>query len=175
MLTVTVVISVFSRCSESDKKAETPGNIDTLTIAVIPKGTIHEFWKSVHAGAQKASREMGVEIIWKGSIREDDREEQLQIVESFIAQNVNAIVLAPLDDRSLVMPVLEAKRQGIPTVVFDSALQGDHHISFVATDNYKGGVLAAERVGELLKGSGKIILSDNMTNHCGCNETHDKG
>ena len=158
MLVATVIFSHFSGCGNSEKKAETPGSIDTITIAVIPKGTIHEFWKSVHAGALKASREMGVEIIWKGSIREDDREEQLQIVESFIAQNVSAIVLAPLDDRSLVMPVLEAKRQGIPTVVFDSALQDDHHISFVATDNYKGGVLAAERAGELLNGSGKLIV-----------------
>jgi len=127
-------------------------------IAVVPKGTMHEFWKSVHAGALQAGRDEGVEIIWKGSLREDDREEQLQIVETFIASGVDALVLAPLDDRSLVAAVAGAKRAGIPTVVIDSALEGDDHVSFVATDNYRGGVLAAELVGRLLDGAGKIVV-----------------
>jgi len=130
-----------------------------LQIAVIPKGTTHEFWKSIHAGAIKAQRELGdVEIIWKGPLKEDDREEQLQIVETFISSRVDAIVLAPLDDRSLVRPVMDAKEQGIPTVVIDSDLQGDAHVAFVATDNYRGGTLAAERIGELMNGSGKLIV-----------------
>ena len=130
----------------------------TITVAVIPKGTIHEFWKSIHAGAIKAARETGVNIIWKGPLREDEREEQLQVVETFIAGKVDAIVLAPLDDRSLVLPVREAQRMGIPTVVIDSNLTGDSHVSFVATDNYNGGALAAQRVGELLNGRGNIIV-----------------
>ena len=71
-------------------------------IAVIPKGTTHEFWKSVHAGANKAGKELGVEIIWKGPLREDDRDEQIQVVENFVGQGVDAIVLAPLDDTALV-------------------------------------------------------------------------
>ena len=152
-------VLVFSSCGDSGEKGDTTNNSKKLTIAVIPKGTTHEFWKSIHAGAIKASREMGdVEIFWKGPLKEDDREEQLQIIETFIARRVNAIVLAPLDDRSLVRPVHEAKDQGIPTIVIDSGLQGDEHISFIATDNYKGGVLAAERIGELLGGSGTLIM-----------------
>lgn len=140
-------------------KTESDKGSGKLQVAVIPKGTTHEFWKSIHAGAIKASRELGdVEIIWKGPLKEDDREEQLQIVETFISSKVDALVLAPLDDRSLARPVGEAKAQNIPTVVIDSDLQGDAQISFVATNNYKGGVLAAERIGELLKGSGKLIV-----------------
>ncbi len=127
-------------------------------IAVIPKGTMHEFWKSVHAGAVKAGRDENVDIIWKGPLREDDREEQLQIVETFISSAVDALVLAPLDDRSLVMPVREATRAGIPTVVIDSALEGDNFVSFVATDNYRGGVLAAELVARLLDGAGNVVV-----------------
>lgn len=145
-------------CGGSNRDTDTSTQRENITIAVIPKGTIHEFWKSIHAGAIKASRETGVEIIWKGSLNENDREEQLQIVETFIARKVSAIVLAPLDDRSLVMPVSEAKRLGIPTVVIDSDLQGDSHVSFVATNNYKGGVIAAERVAVLLGGKGKLIV-----------------
>ncbi|HEY7512254.1 MAG TPA: substrate-binding domain-containing protein [Vicinamibacteria bacterium] len=134
-----------------------------LTIAVIPKGTTHEFWKSIHAGARKAAGELSrdgrtVEIIWKGPLREDDREQQVQVVESFTSQGVSGIVLAPLDANALVRPVQEAKRLGIPTVIFDSGLASDEIVSYVATDNYKGGELAAERLGKLLGGKGKALL-----------------
>ena len=134
-----------------------------LTIAVIPKGTTHEFWKSIHAGSIKAARELSspeaqVEIIWKGPLREDDREQQIQVVEGFSSQGVNGIVLAPLDNRALVRPVEEAKRAGVPTVIIDSALESDQIASFVATDNRKGGMLAAERMGQLLNGKGKVLL-----------------
>ncbi|MFC1551236.1 substrate-binding domain-containing protein [Candidatus Latescibacterota bacterium] len=145
-------------CGSSGKNSDDTETSKKITIAVIPKGTTHEFWKSVHAGALKASGETGVEIIWKGSLREDDREDQIQIIESFISSRVDAIVLAPLDDRSMVLPVREAKNQGIPTVIIDSGIQEDYHISFVATDNYRGGVLAAEHLGKIMDGTGKVIV-----------------
>jgi ABC-type sugar transport system, periplasmic component len=134
-----------------------------LTIAVIPKGTTHEFWKSIHAGSNKAAAELTsqgtqVEVIWKGPLREDDREQQIQVVEGFTTQGVNGIVLAPLDDRALVRPVEDAKRATVPTVIIDSGLKTDSIVSFVATDNRKGGSLAADRLGELLNGKGKVLL-----------------
>ena len=133
------------------------------TIAVVPKGTTHEFWKTIHAGAVKAARELSqqgtqVEVIWKGPLREDDREQQIQVVEAFTSQGVNGLVLAPLDDRALVRPVEEAQRANLPTVIIDSGLASDRIVSFVATDNGKGGELAAERLGTLLQGKGKVIL-----------------
>src|SRR5437667_9852902 len=138
-------------------------NAKKLTIAVIPKGTSHEFWKSIHAGAIKAQRQLStngapVEIIWKGPLREDDGEQQIQVVEGFTSQGVNGLVLAPLDNRALARPVEEAKMAGVPTVIIDSALDSNSIVSFVATDNRKGGMLAADRLGELLSGKGKVIL-----------------
>lgn len=129
-----------------------------LRLAVIPMGTTHEFWKAIHAGAKKAADELGAEIIWKGPLKEDDRNDQIQIVETMINAGVDAIVLTPLDDRALMPPVAEAKARGIPTVIFNTALAGSDFISYIATDNWKGGVLAAERVGALLQGKGKLIL-----------------
>jgi ribose transport system substrate-binding protein len=140
-----------------------PGGSKKFTIAVIPKGTTHEFWKSIHAGANKAAQELSlqgtpVEVIWKGPLREDDREQQIQVVEGFTTQGVNGIVLAPLDDRALVRPVEDAKRASVPTVIIDSGLQTDAILSFVATDNRKGGALAADRMGQLLNGKGKVLV-----------------
>jgi ribose transport system substrate-binding protein len=129
-----------------------------LRIAVIPIGTTHEFWKAVHAGALTAARELGVEIIWKGPLKEDDRNEQIQIVETLAGSGVDAIVLSPLDDRALIRPVAEARRSGIPTVVFNSALQGQEHAAFIATDNFLGGTLAAREVGRRTGGRGRLIM-----------------
>lgn len=131
---------------------------DSLSIAVIPMGTTHEYWKSIHAGAIKASRELDVKIVWKGPQREDDRSQQIAVVEDMISLGVDGIVIAPLDRTGLRKPVAEAKQAGIPTVVIDSGLEGDEHISLVATDNRKGGVLGAQRLAEILDGQGKIIL-----------------
>ncbi|HJT67977.1 MAG TPA: substrate-binding domain-containing protein [Pyrinomonadaceae bacterium] len=145
-------------------RAEAPvANKKKMTIAVIPKGTTHEFWKSIHAGSLKAASELSsqgtdVEVIWNGPLREDDREQQIQLVEGFAAQGVNGMVLAPLDDRALVRPVSDAKRAGVPTVIIDSGLQSSDFVSFVATDNRKGGLLAADRMGQLLNGKGKVIV-----------------
>src|SRR6266700_2772644 len=111
----------------------------TYTIAVIPKGTTHEFWKSIHAGAMKAQRELAakgtkVEVIWKGPLREDDRDQQIQVVENFTGRHVSGIVLAPLASQALVGPVASAVQSGVPVVVMDSGLKSDKYLSFVATD-----------------------------------------
>jgi ribose transport system substrate-binding protein len=159
-----VFLSFFAVAAVSCTRAEAPvANKKKITIAVIPKGTTHEFWKSIHAGSNKAANELSsqgtdVEVIWKGPLREDDREQQIQVVEGFAAQGVNGIVLAPLDDRALVRPVSDAKRAGVPTVIIDSGLQSPDIVSFVATDNRKGGSLAADRMGQLLNGKGKVLV-----------------
>jgi len=128
-------------------------------VIVIPKGTTHEFWKTIHAGTLKAAEELGnVEIIWQGPQKEDDRVQQIQLMQSAIAAGVDGIVLAPLDARALVQPVEAAVAKGIPVVIFDSGLETDKMVSYIATNNYNGGVLAAKRLGEVLKGEGKIVL-----------------
>src|SRR5437588_1767192 len=116
-----------------------PPNTGSMTIAVIPKGTSHVFWQSIHAGAEKAARELGATIIWRGPLREDDRDSQVSEVEGFVSRGVSGIVLAPLDEAALVQPVNEAVSHKIPVVIFDSGLKGDNYVSFVATDNLKGG------------------------------------
>lgn len=128
------------------------------TIAVIPKATSHVYWQSIHAGAEKAARELGVSIIWRGPLREDDRSAQVSEVEGFVSRGVAGIVLAPLDDSALVAPVDSAVARGIPVVIIDSALKGQSHVSFVATDNLEGGRLAGEGLASMLPAGGKVVL-----------------
>jgi ribose transport system substrate-binding protein len=147
-------------CNEEESSGGTTGesSSERRVVAVIPKGTTHEFWKSIHAGANKAGRELDVEILWQGPLREDDRAEQVRVVEDMISRGVAGIVLAPLDDTALVPAATEAAAEHIPIVIIDSGIQWDGRVSFVATDNRRAGGLGAERLGEVLGGQGKVIL-----------------
>ena len=128
-------------------------------IMVIPKGTTHQFWLTLHAGAAKAVDELGnVELTFQGPEKESDRNRQIDLVQTAIGAGYHGIVLAPLDSTALVGPVEEAVAKGIGVVIIDSALASDKPAAFVATDNYHGGVLGARRLGGLLGGKGKIIL-----------------
>jgi ribose transport system substrate-binding protein len=149
-------------CSKSDSSSSSSNSGGgKLRIAVIPKGTTHVFWKTVEAGAKKAGDELGVEVIWKGPLKEDDRAEEIKVVEQFTSEGVNGIVLAPLDREALASPVQAAMEKKIPVVIFDSALAGEpgkDFVSFVATNNRKGGQMAGEQLVKLLGGKGKVVL-----------------
>jgi ribose transport system substrate-binding protein len=127
-------------------------------IAVIPKGVSHFFWQNVHAGAEAAGKETGVEIIWKGPAQETDYAGQINIVEDAINQRVSGIVLAPSHRDALVPIVERAQREGIPVTIFDSGIGTEQYTSYVATDNRLGGVLAAERLAEKLAGNGRVAI-----------------
>lgn len=150
-LRLTFLAAVLAGCGRES-------GTNQIQIAVIPKGTTHQFWKSIHAGANKAASELGVEVIWQGPQREDDRQMQIQVVQNFISRGISAIVLAPLDSRALVPHVEAAVKRDIPVVIIDSGLESDVQSSFVATNNREGGRLCAQRLVEILDGKGKVIM-----------------
>jgi len=160
LLILAAVLALVGGCT---KKESAAAAAKSFTIAVVPQGSTHEFWKAIHAGALKGARDAAaqhhdVKIIWKAPLREDDREQQVQVVEGFLTQGINGIVLAPFDKHALVRPVEDAARAGIPTVVVDSALDSNDAVSFVASDNHHGGELAGDEMARLLGGKGKVLL-----------------
>jgi len=140
--------------------ANKPAAEKPLQIAMIPKGTTHIFWKSVHFGAEQAAKELGVEVQWRGPQKESDRDQQVSVLQGFVNKQVDGICLAPLDADALVRPVRESGRGGIPVVIFDSGLNApkEDFTSFVATDNFRGGQLAGEAMAKELGGQGNVIL-----------------
>jgi len=130
----------------------------TRTIAVIPKGVSNFFWQSVKAGADAAGKETGVKIYWKGPDKEMDISAQINVVEDAITRRVDGILLAPAHRDSLVSVVERAQREGIPVTIFDSGIGMENYVSYVATDNLQGGVMAAERMAEKLGGKGKVAV-----------------
>lgn len=150
----------FVGCGGASSEAPSAGGTKKLRIAVIPKGTSHDFWYSVRAGVERADAELeDVEVTWKGPVSEGDTSDQIKIIESFVADGYDGICLAPLDARALRQPVEAAMAEKVPVLIFDSALEDDSGIvSYVATNNYRGGEVAGRRLAELLGGQGKVIL-----------------
>ena len=149
-----VSLLLFSFCG-NDQRGE-----DKPIISVIPKGSTHIFWQSIHAGALKAASELDVEINWIGPEKEDDRQQQIALIDNQVMNQVAGIVVAPIDDMALRRPVHAAVERGVPVVIIDSDLKDSETVytSYIATDNYEGGQIAAREIGKLLNGSGKVIV-----------------
>jgi ribose transport system substrate-binding protein len=128
------------------------------TIAVIPKASADIFWQSVHAGAVKGSWDSQVDMVWEGPPNETDIATEMQIVETMINRRVDAICLAPSDKSAFKIVVDRAVKAGIPVIIYDSGMDSENYRTFVATDNYLGGEMGAERLGQRMKGKGKIVM-----------------
>jgi len=125
---------------------------------VIPKATAHLFFVSVHEGVDRAAKEFNLDVIWNGPSDETDHTRQIQIVDSMIAQSVAGIAISATDERALVAPLERASLAGIPIVIFDSAVAVDNYISFIATDNFGAGCLAARNLAQLVAGKGDVAM-----------------
>jgi ribose transport system substrate-binding protein len=135
----------------------------TVVLAVVLKGSQHQYWKSVTAGTAEAERDlqlqgMRVRLIRRSPLRDDGHEEQLRILENVLQQGVQGLILAPCSPVALAAPVEAAARVGIPTVVIDSRLQSANVVSFIGTDNGKAGMLAADHMGRILRGKGRVLV-----------------
>jgi ribose transport system substrate-binding protein len=106
----------------------------------------------------KAGREFGFDVEWNAPTLEVDASRQIEIVESMVNRRLAGIVLAPVDRKALVSVVERAAKQGTPVSIFDSAIDTDMKISYVATNNMEGGRVAARRLGEVLGGKGKVAV-----------------
>ncbi len=134
------------------------GRQGAYRIGVVPKETASQYWKGVRNGAEQAARDEGIIVLWNGPEVETDCERQIQIVEDMMTQKVDGIILAPSNRKALVPTVEKVVARRIPCVIVDSGVETDKYLSYMATDNYKGGVLAARRMGEILAGKGKILV-----------------
>ena len=169
LVTSAFVVAFLAGCGgDAGEPAAEGGDASeaAIRIAVVPKGTTHEYWRSVQAGALAATRDLNesgvaVEMVFRGPDREDDREQQIALLENLQSGGFDAIVLAPLDQQALVAPVRRIRESGRPVVVIDSGLEGEpgtDYESFIATDNFLAGRLAGEHVAKALDGVGRVLL-----------------
>lgn len=137
-----------SACGRSNKKV----------IGVIPKATSHMFFVSVHAGVDQAAKDLKVDVLWNGPQNETDFARQIEIVDSMIAQQVSAIAISATDERALVAPLERAIKAGIPVTIFDSGVNIDDYVSFIATGNFEAGCTAARTLAGFLQGRTDVAM-----------------
>ncbi len=153
-----VGVALVAACRRREPRPAAAGRGERPLYAVIPKGQAHIFWQTVHAGAAAAAREAGVDIDWNGPAVESDFSRQIAITDDFINRHVDGILLAPTDQKALVPAIHRAQQAGIPVSIFDSGASTNDYVSFVATDNYGGGVMAARRLAEILGKHGNVAM-----------------
>jgi ribose transport system substrate-binding protein len=128
------------------------------TIAVVPKATSHLFWVSVQAGAMAAGQKLDVDVLWNGPPTETDYARQVQIVDSMIARQVDGLAVAAQDRTTLNGALDRAAASHIPVTVFDSGVDSTNYLTFLATNNFQAGQMAARKLASLLNGKGKIAM-----------------
>lgn len=138
----------FTACNTSRKKV----------IGVVPKGTSHLFWVSVELGVKAAGRDLDVDVLWNGPATETEYSRQIVIVDSMIARHVDGLAIAAQDRTGLDATLNRAAEAGIPVTIFDSGVDSTNYMTFVATNNYEAGQMAARKLAELLHGNGKIAV-----------------
>ncbi len=147
---ILLIIIFYSDCS--NKKSQ------KLNILVTPQSVVASFWITVKAGADSAGKELDVNIFWKGPPTEADVNNQISILEDYINQRVDAIVLAALDSKALIPVVKQAVSKNIPVILIDSGIDSEVPLSFIATDNILGANMAARTLAKLIGGKGKVAL-----------------
>jgi ribose transport system substrate-binding protein len=129
-----------------------------IYIPVISKGFQHQFWQAVKLGAEKAGRDYKVVVTFEGPETEAMVDKQMDMLQTDLGKNPSAIVFAALDSKAAIPLLQQAKNRKIPIIAFDSGVDSDIPVTTAATDNIAAAALAADKMAELIGGSGKVGL-----------------
>lgn len=127
-------------------------------IAVISKGSQHQFWRTVEQGARDAGEELGVKISYEAPEDETQIDVQIKMMEKAIKEKADAIVLGPLDTEKLNDVVDEAVEAGIPVITLDSDITTKSRVATIGTSNESAGAIAARNAAEQMGGKGKVAI-----------------
>lgn len=139
--------------SETEAEGETAAEGEK-TIYVIVKVLGNQYWSVLQAGAEKAGKDLGCNVVIIGTALESDIEGQLTLLQNAVSAQADAIVIAPLDSVSLDAPITEAYNSGTPVVLVDTVINSDNYSAALLTDNVQAGRVAAEELLNRMKESG---------------------
>lgn len=160
---IAVMALTLAACGDDDGATTDPagdvaGDGDTPYVALVSKGFQHQFWQAVLEGAEQAADEFGVEITFEGPDSESEVAQQIDMLQTAMDRNPDALGFAALDSQAAAPLMGEADSRGIPVIAFDSGVDSDVPLTTAATDNRAAAALAAEKMVELIGGEGQIAL-----------------
>ncbi|WP_226577441.1 ABC transporter substrate-binding protein [Acuticoccus sediminis] len=141
---------------------------DTIYVPLISKGFQHQFWQAVKAGADQAAAELGVSVTFEGPDNEGQVDRQIDMLAAALAKEPKAVGFAALDSQAAIPLLRQAQSNGIPIIAFDSGVDSDIPITTAATDNIAAAALAADKMAELIGGSGQVaVVAHDQTSRTG--------
>jgi ribose transport system substrate-binding protein len=162
---VGAVALTLAACGSSDSASETEVTEEVVAtdgaapyVAIVSKGFQHQFWQAVQKGAEDTAGSLGVEFTYEGPENESQVDKQMEQLEAALAKNPSAICFAALDSKAAIPLLEKAKAAGIPVIAFDSGVDSDIPITTAATDSVASAALAADKMVELIGGSGKVVI-----------------
>lgn len=169
VLSLFLVLVVLTGCAAATPAATTePAAGEKPYIPVISKGFQHQFWQAVRAGSEQAAKDFNVDITFEGPESEAQVDKQYEMIQAALAKNPAALCLAAVDSKAMIPLLEEAKAKGIPVIGFDSGVDSDIPLSTATTDNIAAAGLAADKMAELIGGSGKVaVLVHDQTSRTG--------
>lgn len=167
-----LVIAALAACGGTTSPTAAPPTAAQPTakmyIPVISKGFQHQFWQAVRQGSEQAAKDLGVEITFEGPENESQVDKQMEMLQADLNKKPSAICFAALDSKAAIPLLQKAKDAGIPVVGFDSGVDSDIPVSTAATDNIAAAGVAADKMAELIGGSGKVaIIVHDQTSQTG--------
>ena len=161
---------LLSGCGKSDDKTAGAPAAAKPKIALVMKSLANEFFSTMADGAKKhqAANSARYDLVVNGIKNETDLAEQANLVEQMVAQQVNAIVIAPADSKALVSVLKRAKDAGILVINIDNKLDSDVlqqanlKIPFVGPDNRAGAKKVGEALAKQLKAGDKVAIIEGI-------------
>jgi ribose transport system substrate-binding protein len=168
---VLVILAVILACPGCNRGSTSkPGG--TPRIALVLKTLNSPFFNDMQRGAQEAASRLGVNLIVQAAEREVDVDRQMQIVENLLQTGIQALCLTPAGSRELVPAVLKANQAKVPVVIVDTRLDpvasqeaGVRPASFIGSDNYEGGRIAARFIVEQSDGKANVAVLEGIPGH----------
>jgi ribose transport system substrate-binding protein len=170
LLSMLIIALLVSACGgAAQPAAEEPAEPAAKPyIPVISKGFQHQFWQAVRQGSEKAAKDFNVEITFEGPETEAQVDKQMEMLQTAIDKKPAAICFAAVDSKAAIPLLEKAKAAGIPIIGFDSGVDSDIPVTTASTNNVAAAALAADKMVELIGGSGEVaIIAHDQTSRTG--------
>lgn len=170
LVILAVAVAAAASCNRGSGTTESAGA--KPRVALVLKTLNSPFFNDMQRGAQAAADKLGVDLVVQAAEREIDVERQMQIVENLIQSGVKALALTPSGSKEVVPAVVKANRANIPVVIVDTRLDptaateaGAKAASFIGSDNYDGGRIAAKYVVDATAGKANVAVLEGIPGH----------
>jgi ribose transport system substrate-binding protein len=168
MAIVVAACSSGSTSSSAAPAASSAGGGAKPYIAIVSKGSQHQFWQAVQKGATDEAAAKGATITYEGPASESEVDKQLTMLQTALDKKPAAICFAALDSKAAGPLLTKAKTASIPVVGFDSGVDSDIPVTTVSTDNIAAAGEAADHMATLIGDSGKVaIIVHDQTSQTG--------